>query len=318
MPRHVRPLGASNTFVPPRNRPARLSNNAAHAFHACALLLNACAPPSCVLAPTSSLSRAATTHSGAYATLSRCVAPCRARSCRAASVHAVYGPCAPSPARSRHFAPPRIVSHLILPVHPISRLCAPACAFSPPLAPSRPRLHRIAAAHASTAVSRLCAAVSRTEVTRSHALARPHTAASPLRAPVGPATSQLAYRHPFRRLALYAAVSRTREVCACLTDTLFLCRAPPAPPRALTTLSPHIARPTAAASTVPFSPAPSCAAPTPPPFVAQRRRSALSPRSPALPPRALALPCACRGDEATGPMVGDAAPSRASRSVRKG
>ncbi|KAA1479282.1 hypothetical protein DENSPDRAFT_934575 [Dentipellis sp. KUC8613] len=82
------------------------------AFHARALLLNACAPPSRVLAPTPSLSRAATAHSGAYAALSRRVALHSARSCCVAPVRAIYGPCAPSPARSRHFPPPGVVSRL--------------------------------------------------------------------------------------------------------------------------------------------------------------------------------------------------------------
>ncbi|KAA1478928.1 hypothetical protein DENSPDRAFT_886277 [Dentipellis sp. KUC8613] len=51
------PTPRSNTFAPPRNRPARLSNDAARAFHARALLLNTCAPPSRMLVPTPSLSR---------------------------------------------------------------------------------------------------------------------------------------------------------------------------------------------------------------------------------------------------------------------
>ncbi|KAA1479353.1 hypothetical protein DENSPDRAFT_886673, partial [Dentipellis sp. KUC8613] len=140
-------------------RPCRAINDAARAFHACALLLNACAPPSCVLAPTPSLSRAATAHSGAFAALSRCVAPRRARSCRVASVRAISRTLAPLPAPAHRLASVGLFSHphasVSRPRVPYPawapRIPPPACAFSPPLAPSRSRSRRIAAAHARVA-----------------------------------------------------------------------------------------------------------------------------------------------------------------------
>ncbi|KAA1479064.1 hypothetical protein DENSPDRAFT_886398 [Dentipellis sp. KUC8613] len=123
-----------------------------------------CAPPSCVLVLTPSHSRAATAHSGAYAALSRHVAPRCARSCCVAPVRAVYGPCVPSPTRSCSFPPPRVISRLctffrahtcpcrartsgIPPVPPGSRLCTSRCRHvrphvvsrtGPPLAVSPP------------------------------------------------------------------------------------------------------------------------------------------------------------------------------------
>ncbi|KAA1479851.1 hypothetical protein DENSPDRAFT_887126 [Dentipellis sp. KUC8613] len=239
MPHHVRPLGASNSFAPPRNRPARLSNDAARAFHARALLLNACAPPSCVLAPTPSLSRAATAHSGAYAALSRCVAPRRARSCRVASVRAVshpcapcrirarrvasvravYGPCAPSPARLRHFPPPHIVSRLwafsrthtrpcrarashIPPGRPGSRLCTPSCACAPPLALSHPRSHLLNPARAVS-----------WPLTPVALCCMPTTPSSHLRRPPRVSTRRASAVVPRPRVAVsrpYAAVLRSR------------------------------------------------------------------------------------------------------------
>ncbi|KAA1479997.1 hypothetical protein DENSPDRAFT_887267 [Dentipellis sp. KUC8613] len=102
---------------------------------------------------------------------------------------------------------------------------------------------------------------------------------------------RLPYRRPFRHLTPYDAVSRTREVYACLTDALFPCRAPPAPPRALTTPSPHIARPTVAAFTVPFSPAPSHASRCRRPSCAFIR--AIVPRVRSFVPSSCALSCSC-------------------------
>ncbi|KAA1479460.1 hypothetical protein DENSPDRAFT_886763, partial [Dentipellis sp. KUC8613] len=103
--------------------------------------------------------------------------PCLAASPRVAPARAVSRPCAPSPARSRHFPPPRIVSRLwvfsrthtrpcrarasrIPPGRPGSRLCTPSRASAPPLALSHPRSHLLDPARTLsrplTPVSRLC------------------------------------------------------------------------------------------------------------------------------------------------------------------